>query len=317
MLQPLNFSTAEYAPQDRATRWASAISEAYFPLQLHYAKPLEFNGQLSRLDFGQVSLSRLRSAPADYERRQKHIREAREEEYLITIPKSTPVKFRQLGRDVRCEPGSFILERGDEPYRFLYERPNDLYVVKVSKASLSERVRQPDRFCARVIDATSGTANLFANMVQHGHAQICGADPAAADTIGRHLLELLGLALQAETGSEASSASSVRAAHLQRVDQFIRVNLRNSDLSPDFIAQGCGISKRYLHDLFKDVNSTVSQQVRDLRLVAARDRLSFSADLTIAEVAYRFGFADQAQFSRLFKTRFGMNPSEFRAQPHS
>ena len=314
MNQTLRFSTAEYAPQDRASRWNSTISDAYFPLQLQCRDPLNFNGQFSRIDFGPVSLSRIISSPASYERRKKHIRESREEEYLIAMPKSSAVQFRQMGRDVRCEPGSFILERGDEPYRFIYERPNDLYVAKVSKAALSERVRQPDRYCARVINATSGTANLFANMVQHAHSQNSSADPAAVDTIGRHLLELLGLALQAEAGGEGSSASAVRAAHIQRVEKFISANLRNTNLSPDLIAQHCGISKRYLHDLFKDVNGTVSQQVRDQRLIAARDRLSNAGDLSIAEVAYRFGFSDQAQFSRLFKARFDMTPSEYKAQ---
>lgn len=313
MNQPLRFSTDGLPPQDRANRWTSVVSEAYFPLQLQFRNPLEFAGKLSRIDIGHVSLSRLTSAPATYERRPKHISEAREEEYLITIPKSTPVEFRQLGRDVRCEPGGFILERGDEPYRFMYERPNDLFVVKVSKAALSERVRQPDRFCARVINATSGTANLFVNMIQHGHAQISEAGAAAGETIGRHLLELLGLALDAEANVEASNTSAVRAAHLQRIDQFIRANLKNTDLSPDLISESCGISKRYLHDLFKDVNGTVSQQIRDQRLIAARDRLGNAGAVTIADVAYRFGFTDQAQFSRLFKARFGMPPSEYRA----
>lgn len=314
MNQPLQFSTDGLPPQDRASRWSSVITETYFPLQLHFSKPLKFNGELSRIALGHVNLSRLTSAPASYERRQKHVREAREEEYLITIPRSASVEFRQLGRDVRCEPGGFILERGDEPYRFMYERPNDLFVAKVSKTALSERLRQPDRFCARAIDATSGMANLFITMVQHSHAQGAGSCPAAAETIGRQMLELLGLALEAETGVEASSASVVRAAHLQRIDQFIRANLKNFDLSPDLIAEGCGISKRYLHDLFKDVNGTVSQQVRDHRLIAARDRLGNAGNLSIADVAYRFGFSDQAQFSRLFKARFGVSPSTYRAQ---
>lgn len=313
MTTPLHFSTEGLPPQDRADRWTSVIAEAYFPLQLHFRKPLEFTGRLSRKAMGQVSLSRLTSAPANYERRQRHIREAREEEYLITIPKSTSVEFRQLGRDVRCEPGGFILERGDEPYRFMYERPNDLFVAKVSKAALAERIRQPDRFCARLINATTGTASLFVNMVQQSHALIGGDNSAAHETIGRQMLELLGLALENETGVATSSSSGVRAAHLQRVDQFIRSNLKNPDLSPDLIAEGCGISKRYLHDLFKDVNGTVSQQIRDQRLVAARDRLRNKGHVAIADLAYRFGFADQAQFSRLFKARFGMPPSDFRA----
>ncbi len=33
----------------------------------------------------------------------------------------------------------------------------------------------------------------------------------------------------------------------------------------------------------------------------------------IADVAYRFGFADQAQFSRLFKRMFAISPSGYRA----
>ncbi len=312
MTSNMRFSTGQTPAQDRSGHWNAVISESYFPLQLHFRNPLEFNGQLSRMALGHVSLSRLTSDPVNYERRRRHIREAREEEYLITIPRATPVAFRQLGKDVRCEPGGILIERGDEPYRFMYERPNDLFVLKVSKAALSERVRQPDRFCARVIDATSGTANLFTTMVSHAQNQIDGASMAAGETIGRQLLELLGLALEQENGVAHSSASSVRAAHLKRVDQFIRANLKHPDLSPDMIADGCGISKRYLHDLFKDVNGTVSQQIRDSRLIAARDRLSAGQDITMAEISYRFGFSDQAQFSRLFKAKFGMTPSEHR-----
>lgn len=314
MNQTLQFSTDSLSRPDRAGGWTSVIADAYFPLQLQFEEPLKFTGHLSRMDMGHVSLSRLTSAPASYERRPKHVRESRQEEYLITIPKTSPVKFRQLGREVTCEPGGFILERGDQPYRFMYERPNDLFVAKVSKAALSERVRQPDRFCARAFNAKSGAAHLFATMVQHGHDQFPAAGPSAGEVIGRQLLELLGLALEEETGVEASGESSVRAAHLQRVDQFIRNNLKNHDLSPELIAEGCGVSKRYLHDLFKDVNGTVSQQIRDQRLTAARDRLRSTGDVTLAELSYRFGFADQAQFSRLFKARFGMPPSEYRAK---
>ncbi|NHX27909.1 DNA-binding protein, partial [Escherichia coli] len=193
---------------------------------LHFRDPLAFQGQLTCMRLGHVGLSRLASAPVNYERRPNHIREAREEEYLVTIPQTSAVEFRQLGRDVRCEPGGFIIERGDEPYRFMYADPNDLFVLKVRKKVLAERVRQPDRFCARVVDATSGTASLFTTMVRHAQAQGGDASLSAGETIGRHLLELLGLALQDENDVEASSVSSVRAAHLNRVDQFIRAHLK-------------------------------------------------------------------------------------------
>lgn len=311
----LRFSTSNIEPQHRSSRWNAVVAESYFPLELQFQDPIHFDGTLTRSSLGHVSLSRLASDPVSYERRKSHIKGAQQEEYLVTLPRATPVEFRQMGREVRCDPGGFIIERGDEPYRFHYNRPNDLFVLKVSRAALSERVRQPDRFCAQVIDATQGTASLFASMVNSTQGQIEKLTGSTGETVGRQLLELLGLALNETSDANESNFSSVRAAHLARVEKFIRSNLKNQGLSPELIAESCGISKRYLHDLFKDVNGTVSQQIRDLRLIAARDRLQAKGNLPISEVAYRFSFADQAQFSRLFKAKFGVTPSEFQRDP--
>ena len=89
-----------------------------------------------------------------------------ETEILGTIPRQAPIEFRQLGREVRCDPGGFILERGDEPYRFSYGSANDLCVVKVAKPVLSERLRNPDRFCALVFNGREGMGSLFTTMAQ-------------------------------------------------------------------------------------------------------------------------------------------------------
>lgn len=307
-----NFSTSGLPPSERANRWNAAITDAYFPLSLHFLKPLEFQGRLSRTAIGDVHLSRLRSDAVQYERRKQHIRSSEEEDYLITIPRANAVEFRQLGRDVVCDPGGFIIERGDEPYRFAYHRPNDLFVLKVRKTDLAERIRQPDQYCARVFDATCGAGALFVAMVEQSQSHANAAGTAAGTVLGRQLLELLALAIKGDAGAERSNTSSVRAAHMLRIEKYIHENLGNPDLSPDLIAEGCGISKRYLHDLFKDVNGTVSQHVRDQRLQAARDLLRERPAVAISEVAYRFGFADQAQFSRLFRARFDQTPTAFR-----
>ncbi|MGR1582598.1 AraC-like ligand-binding domain-containing protein [Thalassobius sp. S69A] len=314
MTAEFTFSTAATEPQHRSSKWNAVVNESYFPLELQFRDPIRFNGQLSRMSMGHVAMSRLTSDPLSYERRRAHIRDTHEGEYLITLPRATSVEFRQLGREVRCDPGGFILERGDEPYRFLYEKPNDLFVLKVGRKALEERVRQPDRFCAQVFNATTGTAGLFASMVDQAQSRLSDIGPAASETVGRQLLELLGLALDETADASTSNLSAVRSAHIARVEKFIRENLKNPDLSPDLISERCGISKRYLHDLFKDVNGTVSQQIRDQRLIAARDRLASAPGLPVAEVSYRFGFSDQAQFSRLFKNRFGITPSAFKSE---
>ena len=312
-VEEITQSTAGVGAEARSRHWNAVIAEAYFPLHLTFRDAAGFRGWLSRRPMGGLSLSRLVTDPLRYERRPGHIAGGREEEYLVTLPTLAPVEFRQMGRDVRCDPGAFILERGDEPYRFSYADRNDLLVLKVAKPRLAERLRDPDRFCARAFHAREGTGRLFAQMAAQAMAAR-GLDRRAGETVGRHIVELLALALDGAGDVPAGAGTAVRAAHLARAKVHVRRRLQDPDLSPEAVAAACGISKRYLHELFTDENRTVSQFVREERLAACRDLLAQPGRLPIAEIAYRHGFSDQAQFSRLFRARFGEAPSAFRAR---
>lgn len=306
-------STDRLPASARASHWNAVIAEAYFPLDLTFRDAARFEGQLEHGTIGDVSLSRLRTEAVQYERHRHHIAATTEEQYLITIPRQSPVDFRQLGREVRCDPGGFILERGDEPYRFSYATANDLCVLKIAKPILASRLRHPDRYCAIVFNGREGIGALFTTMAQQiqRHAS---TDPTSDAVLSRHLVELLALTLDRSSDVEQGAGSSVREAHRRRAEGVIVKNLSNPDLSPEIIADAVGISKRYLHELFAEVNSTVSQYVREERLKAARDLLQMPNPGPMSDIAYRFGFSDQAQFSRLFKARFGQTPSGYRAR---
>lgn len=307
-----SFSTAGLPPPDRAAAWTRTISEAYFSLDLDFQRPDAFQGVLTRTTLGDIGLSRLRSAPAAYRRRRRHLSGAQEEQYLVTLPRASPVEFSQLGRHVRCAPGGIVLERGDEPYRFQYERPNDLFVLKVPRSALTERIRAPDRFCAAPIDGASGPGALLAASIAAVPKARVGLDAHAADTVGRHLLELLALTLAGESGAMMSDDEPVREAHRRRARDFIERNIQSRKLSPHTVAEGCGVSTRYLHKVFQGEDITVAGLIRELRLMAAKRLLTAGGATSLAELAYRCGFADQAQFSRQFKSRFDQTPSEYR-----
>ena len=141
------------------------------------------------------------------------------------------------------------------------------------------------------------------------------ADPGGVDALApahRH-------AVQPRIGDGYGLDRHRRAAigverHLRRAEQVIRQNLSEPSLSPEFVAEACGISKRYLHELFSDTNKTVSQFIREARLIAARDLIATARSVPMAEVAYRHGFSDQAQFSRVFRSLFGQTPSDWRRE---
>ena len=208
-----------------------------------------------------------------------------------------------------------FIERSHEPYEFSHAEPADLWVMKLSKAMLGGRIRSPDRFCSLQFDATNGANGLFVDMVHLIPARYDSMTEETRLIVGRQLVDLLALAIQSDERVLTSGNSTVRTAHLARIESFVRRHIDDPDLGPEEVAAGCGISVRYLHELLRDTNTTLGQWIRDTRLQAAMEDLKNPADRrAIGEIAYARGFTDQAQFSRAFRARFGLSPSEARGR---
>ncbi|MET4083168.1 AraC-like DNA-binding protein [Pedobacter sp. UYP30] len=68
----------------------------------------------------------------------------------------------------------------------------------------------------------------------------------------------------------------------------------------------------YLRSLLKIITGKSRQQmIHDKLIENAKERLS-TTDLTISEVAYTLGFEHSQSFSKLFKTKTQLTPSEFK-----
>ena len=308
-----NVTTSATRPADRSRHWHQAIAGAYFPLDLRFRNADHFSGDLTIWQFGDVSISRLTSDALQYLRLPHHFRAARKEEFLVTVPARSEVFFSQGGSEISCSPGGFFLERSHEPYEFSHADPADLWVLKVESRALADRVHGPDRFCSLQFDAANGAGGLFTDMLHLLPARFDTMNAESRIAVGRQLVDLLALAIRADDRILMSKSSTVRNAHLARIEAFIRANLRNPGLDPDLIARACGLSTRYLHGLFGDMDRTVASWVRELRLAACKAALEDPANgQTVMEIAYRWGFGDQTQFSRTFKAQYGKPPGEYR-----
>ncbi|SOD96237.1 helix-turn-helix domain-containing protein [Caenispirillum bisanense] len=307
------FTTENVTPAQRAHRWREIVGATYFPLEITIPRPETFGGSIAIDAVGPLSISRHQSSGLAYRRDVHHLRKEREEQFLITVPEQGEVDFTQCGHDVRCGAGGFILQRSHEPYEFSHRDASALWVVKVPSDVLRSRLRAPDRFCALRFDAQEGAGALFVDFLRLLPRRLPQLGEEGRAAVGGQVLDLLVLALQDDARVLDSAESVVRAAHLQRIESFVRRNLHDPDLSPQRIAAGCGISVRYLHQLFRDTGMTVNGWVREQRLLSCHAALTTGAPRrTIAEIAYSWGFADQAQFSRAFRSRFGTSPSDVR-----
>jgi len=312
----IEVSTDGIPSRARSAEWHRAIARAYFPLDLTFRDAARFDGRLAIWQIGEVSLSRLTSQALSYHRRAGHLRGATgEEEYLVTVPVRSAVSFSQCGKDVHCPPGGFILERSHEPYDFAHAEAADLWVLKVGAGMLSGRLRGPDRFCSVAFDAGRGAGGLLADMLPLLPGRLGSLGPESRAVVGRQLVDLIGLAVSEDPRTLTSAQSSVRLAHLTRIEALVRRRLSDPALGAEAVAAAAGISARYLHALFRDTGQPFGQWVRSLRLEAARAALADPGNrASIAAIAYACGFADQAQFSRAFREAHGLAPREYRRQ---
>jgi AraC-like DNA-binding protein len=96
---------------------------------------------------------------------------------------------------------------------------------------------------------------------------------------------------------------------------LIERHLASPHLNPELIARQLRCSRAHLYRVFASEGETVANCVRELRLQRAHDLLGGDGTSKdhIGDIAYRCGFEDPVHFTRLFRQRFGLTPSELRS----
>ena len=312
----VSYSTAEAAAVERKRLWDEAVSRTYFPLELTFRNAPRFAGALDVWTLGKLSISRNVSDGLLYRRHERHLLHEREENYLVTIPERSEIRFKQDGKDVQCRPGAFLIERSHLPYDFSYAEPNALWVLKVPSATLRARIRQPERLATLRFDATPRRRRAVRRhdpprrraRRRDGRGRLRAGRPA-----DRRSPRLRGRGRRPGAGEQIGLDPQRASAPGRR---FICRNLSADSLSPQTIAQGCGISVRYLHQLFETEGTTVGAWIRRQRSCSAPTRRCAirRAAARSPRSPTQWGFADQAQFSRRYRAEFRLH-AERRPRP--
>jgi AraC-like DNA-binding protein len=294
--------------------WTDAVSEVLFPLALSCSNPLGFEGKLRTWNLSDASLSYVKSDAVTYRRERRHLARDVEEDVLVSISGLSDLVFTQNERTLTVGPKQFVIQRGHMPYELRQAETNDILVFKVPAPRLAHRLRSIDRYASQVYSAEGGAGGLLMDMLRSLPRRAMEADEATRSGLANCVLELVVLAMECDDRVLGSDLSSVQAGHLSRAERFIRANLPNRELSPELVSSACGISVRYLHQVFSSSGKSVSQWIRELRLQACEQQLRNSRRKeSIAEIAYQWGFGDQAQFSRHFRAHFGCTAQQMRA----
>ena len=127
-------------------------------------------------------------------------------------------------------------------------------------------------------------------------------------------LFLLSLAKEAEAPKAESGRTALRKAEFRRISDYLKANLKRS-LTLSVIASECSVSVSSLKEFCRifcgcgPIDYLIS-----LRIAHAK-RLIREGSLNFSEIAAEAGFSSLHYFSRAFKARTGMSPSDYAKAP--
>lgn len=96
--------------------------------------------------------------------------------------------------------------------------------------------------------------------------------------------------------------------------KYIEANSSSPDITNDLLADMCYISEVYLRKLFsRTYGVSPKQYVIGIRINKAKQMLTEGV-LTVSAISEECGFSSPYHFSRLFKAKTGMSPTEYMEQ---
>ncbi|WP_328392185.1 helix-turn-helix domain-containing protein [Nocardia sp. NBC_00416] len=306
------FRSQDFAAHERADATRVAMQEQSVPSHVELENPDRVDSLMEVWPYGEASI--FRSVMTGYQlvRSPNQVKAGPADVLAIAVQESSIGYNEQFGRQQVLATGELFVVDLNTPYDYQlagYGSSQCLHVPIEAVGLPHEVVREA---ASRL--AASPLYNLVTAQIGEltRHAERLSADPAAP-ALGETSVEL-ARALLASAYDIDYARGLMAEVLLPRVRAYARRHLGEPALTPERIARAHDISTRRLFRLCADAGFSLEQWIIAERLAGARADLARREDAAtaIAAVARRWGFVNNAHFSRRFRDMFGMSPREWR-----
>lgn len=215
----------------------------------------------------------------------------------------------QDDREIVLNPGQMAIYDIGRPYAVRFEGEWSCMVLAFPRTALGLPENLLTASMTRPFELTGGPGAVLADFARSAVRQQESIRDVTATRLGE-----AGLHLIAGTLSDTAPADHAADALRLQVLGYVRANLADPDLSHASVAAAHHMGGRTLHRLFEGEPLTVTDYIREQRLAAVRRDLAdpLLRNRSIAAIAARWGFTDQAHFTRAFRAHYAMTPSYVR-----
>ena len=158
----------------------------------------------------------------------------------------------------------------------------------------------------------NGCADRFVSLCEIINAEYTQPNPDI-DAI-RHLTSALISMIESERKRNIPIENTVKATQITTFTNFLRILEENfrRDEGVTFYAEKMNMSERNLNIICKsNFSKSVSEIIETRKLIEAKNLL-IHTDKTVSEIGYDLGYNEKSYFTRVFRNKLSVTPTEFR-----
>lgn len=307
------FSTDPLERKERFPIWRDSISVLFdVDLSKRQDNEKEFSASVHSYLLGPLMLATCRTRGHEWVRSASHHMRDGIDHYLIQLFERG--KCHVNATDKTAEEGDIlVLDAGQDMHTETQEFQNLSLIVP--RSMISEHLNAPDEHASRVISGKTPLAALLADHLRSLRNNAGDMTLAEANSVVEPSIMLAAQVLNGAVSSQPEIAAAVKQTQLNQIKRFIEDQLMEPTLNPDELCRTFGLSRSQLYRMFESLGG-VAGYIRDRRLWRAMSDLVKPGNqyMRVADIAYKWGFSSEADFSRAFKRLFGFSPSHARGE---
>lgn len=305
------FSVNHLPPRQRHEAWVESIATLYdVDIDSAVRRSEAFHASVSAALIGPLMIGRTVSCRQRGRRTAATIAHDNKDHLMIHYYERGGMRRHDGTHDEDIPKGSLIVV---DLARTGHVESSDFSSVSLilPRRALGEAVLNLDDQHMRVLPPAAPLADVLKAHMRTIFGRLDDMTLSEAEALAPATLALTAACLNGSVRATPGAGQALAQHVVMAMRRVIEQELQNPALGPEFLCKRFKISRAGLYRLFEPFGG-VAGYIRERRLQRAL-RLLGSPDpryRRVAAVCYSAGFSSEAEFSRCFKRRFGVRPSD-------
>jgi len=314
------WNTEDLPDREQFAYWREVLCEAFVTLRPE--RPREqisgrFASRVTADLLSTINVTTVQSKAHRVIRGDAEIRKSPQEVYFLNLQLTGRCRYETEGRETIVGPNEFAIVDSTRPYFLDFMDDWNVFSFRIPRHMLRPLFQAPDCSTGIRVSSHHALGEITIGFLKSVAMRMGDLPAKVREALAGDLVNLAALSVGATEETRMGQRHSARRGLYIAILTFIETNLADPLLSAATVAAHFGISIRYVHRLFEEVDKSFGQVVLERRLLRCARDLEAAGESRISEVAFRWGFGDISHFNRSFRQRFGFSPRDYRARRRS